>query len=71
MSKKRARSVARSKSGSINQRYGSSDPDPNQNVMDFEHCSKTFEGVFFLNIKLDKITMGCGGNQWTKKRQEK
>ncbi len=31
-----------SESGSISQRQGSSDPDPHQNVMDPEHCSKLY-----------------------------
>jgi hypothetical protein len=34
---KRAGSRAGSASGSVSQRYGSEDPDPNQNVTDPEH----------------------------------
>ncbi len=34
-------------SGSISQRHGSADPDPNQNVMDPEHCHK---GILLYNI---------------------
>jgi hypothetical protein len=30
--------VSGSESGSISKRYGSGDPDPNQNVMDPQHC---------------------------------
>ncbi len=33
-------------SGSINQRHGSADPDPPQNVMDPQHCSILFHYLF-------------------------
>ncbi len=37
--------IAGSGSGSISQRHGSADPDPHQNVMDPQHCSKHKEPV--------------------------
>jgi hypothetical protein len=39
--------IAGSRSGSISQRHGSTDPDPYQNVMDPQHCK-----ILRFNVKL-------------------
>ncbi len=36
--------------GSINQRYGSADPDPYQNVMDPQHCQKDKIVIYFFIV---------------------
>jgi hypothetical protein len=40
-------------SGSTSQRHGSADPDPQQNVMDPQHCFYFFSS-FYFNLKLTK-----------------
>jgi hypothetical protein len=55
-------SGSESGSGSISQRHGSADPDPNQNVMDPQHChqeSKLAAEFVFNNPNISG-TCGCG-----------
>jgi hypothetical protein len=53
--------IAGSGSGFINQRHGSADPDPHQNVMDPEHCYIAHSIRIKLKVSISiKIICGLG-----------
>jgi hypothetical protein len=60
---KRAGSVAGSGagSGSVSQGYGSTDPDPYQNVMDPQHWTKGLTISHLLQVDVDKLSKRHGG----------